>query len=139
MNRRNSFSYLGLLLAVVSLNSTATKSAHNTTSPRITDVCSVLNNPDLYLNKEISLRGSIFAGMDGTNIRDSKCSDKGVNLSVEKARYGQTDIVSFFQKMRVFGNHGCATIVGEFVKTKNLVHPYSVNIHRVSNVTRSSH
>lgn len=136
INHRNITFYVGVLLAVASLNSMAAKEAHGASGLQRTDVCSVLNNPRLYLNKEISLRGSIFTGVDSANIRDAKCPDKGIDLSVEKSRYEQPDIVSFFQRVRIFGNHGFATIVGKFIATDSPIRPYSISIHKVHNVTR---
>jgi hypothetical protein len=100
-----------------------------------TNVCSVLDNPKLFLNKEISLRGSVYVGMDGSNIRDKNCPDEGIKLSVENARDKQTDIVALFDKIRSFGRHGFASIAGEFVATDNPLTPYKLNIHKVWNIT----
>lgn len=136
ISHRNLTFYVGALLAVVSLNSMVAKEVHGVVGLQVTDVCSVISNPKIYLNKEISLRGSVFTGMDSANIRDAKCPDKGIDLSVEKTRYEQPDIVSFFQRVRLFGNHGFATITGEFIATDSPMRPYSISIHKVYNVTR---
>lgn len=138
MRRHNLLLCTGILLALIWHESMAATPAHRATSSKNTDVCSVLSNPKLFLKKEISLRGSVFVGRDGANLRDKHCPDEGIDLSVEKARYEQADIVAFFQKVRGFGGHGFATIVGEFVATNSPLTPYSLSIHKVSDVTRSA-
>jgi hypothetical protein len=100
-----------------------------------TNVCSVLDNPKLFLNKEISLRGSVYVGMDSSNIRDKNCPDEGIKLSVEDARDKQSDIVALFDKIRSFGRHGFASISGELVATGSPLTPYKINIHKAWNVT----
>lgn len=137
MNRRNLLPCVGMLLAVVSQEGMAAKPAYGSANYQSTDVCSVLSNPKLFLHKEISLRGPVFVGVDGANIRDVHCQDEGIDLSVESARYEQVDIVAFFQKVRAFGGHGTATVIGEFVATASPLTTYSLSIHKVLNITRT--
>jgi hypothetical protein len=138
MRQYSLLSCAGVLLALVSHESAAVKPPRHAIYVQSTDVCSVLSNPKLFLNKEISLRGSVFVGRDGANVRDTHCPDEGIDLSVENVRYEQPDIVLFFQKVRSFGGHGVATIVGEFVATNSQLTPYSISIHKVAGVTRSA-
>lgn len=138
MRQRFLLSSLGIPLALMSYLCMAVTPAQHTTGFRRADVCSTLSDPKFFLNKEISLRGPVFVGRDGANIRDKRCPGQGLDLSVETARYRQADIVSFFHKVRSFGGHGTATIVGELVATNSPLTPYSLSIHKVSNVTRST-
>jgi hypothetical protein len=75
-----------------------------------TDVCSVLKNPTLYANKEISLRGSIYMGVDNTNISDRRCPGQALKLSVGDDVYKHADIRAYHKKINKYGHHGVASV-----------------------------
>lgn len=138
MKRLKLLSFVGMLSVVLLQDGRAATPVHTLASYEATDVCSVLKNPELYMHKKISIRGPVFVGVDGANIRDTRCPDEGIDLSVPDSRYDQADIVAFFQKVRSFGGHGMATVAGEFVTTNSPLTPYSLSIHKVSNLTRAT-
>lgn len=98
-------------------------------------LCDVLKNPSAYANKKVTLRGSIYMGMENTNISDRQCPGKAIGLKVGDDVYEHADIRAFHRKISGWKRHGFATISGTFVVTDSPLTPFILNVARVSDVT----
>jgi len=83
------------------------------------------------------LRGSIYMGVDNTNISDRGCPGQALKLSVGDDVYKHADIRNYHEKINSYGRHGMATVAGKFVVSDSPLTPYVLNIEMVWNVTRS--
>lgn len=99
-------------------------------------LCKVLNNPGAYANKRISLRGSVYMGMENTNISDGGCPGKTIELRVGDDVYEHADIRAFHRKISGWKMHGYATVAGTFTVTDSAFAPYVLDVESVSNITR---
>lgn len=108
------------------------------TSPyEVVSLCHVLKDPQAYVNKKISFRGSVYVGMENTNISDGKCPGKAVYLKVGDDVYRHADIRVFHRKITGWKMRGFATVFGTFSVTEGSLTPFTLNVERVTNVTPS--
>jgi hypothetical protein len=103
----------------------------------IVSLCSVLKAPQAYANKKISVRGSVYIGMENTNISDRTCPGEAIDLAVGDNVYGHKDIRTFHQKITGWRMHGYATVFGTLSVTDSPLTPLTLNIERVTDVTRN--
>ena len=99
-------------------------------------LCAVLKTPSAYANKKMTLRGSIYMGMENTNISDHQCPGKAIDLKVGDDVYEHADIRTFHRKITGWKMHGFATVSGTFAVTDSPLTPFVLNVERVSNVTQ---
>lgn len=99
-------------------------------------LCKVLNNPGAYANKKISLRGSVYIGMESTNVSDDDCPGKTITLRVGDNVYEHADIRAFHRKVSGWKMHGYATVAGTFAITGSTVAPYVLDVEWISNVAQ---
>lgn len=112
----------------------AAQEQHNET----VSICSLLENPRAYENKKISIRGSVYIGMENTNISDRRCPGKTIELNVGNDVYGHPDIREFHRKITHWKMHGTATVSGIFTVSDSQLKPYALNVEKVRNVTRTA-
>jgi len=110
--------------------------AHASGKPLVTDVCSILKNPNYYAMKEVSLRGSIYMGVDMMNISDKKCPGNPIKLVIKDNVINSSNIQSFYKKINNYGRHGVATVNGEFVSIDSHLTPYLINVNNIKDVSR---
>lgn len=123
------------LCLVIALLPCAVFAAH-TKRYETVSVCSVLQNPSSYARKKVSIHGSVYMGMENTNISDRKCPGKGIELKVGDDVYEHADIRSFHRKIAGWQMHGFATVSGTFTVTDSPLTPFILNVERVSNVAQ---
>lgn len=104
--------------------------------PILTDVCSILKNPSFYAMKEISLRGSIYMGVDIINISDKNCSGNAIKLVISDDVIRSKNIQSFYKKINNYGRHGVATVNGKFILNGSPLTPHVINVYSASDVSR---
>ena len=127
-------SFTFLCLATISLEVPA-----NTTNVETkvisTDVCSVLKNPQAFVNQVIRVRGSVYLGEDHMNIADRACPGRGIELVIKTEEVlKHKDVHHFYVQMNHLGRSGIATITGLFQQDPNPVTPYVLNIQHVKDV-----
>lgn len=91
--------------------------------PVPTSVCEINADPGRFEGAEVSVHGSIYVGMDVTNIGDPGCPGVAIRLSVSDEAYRRKDIHSFEHSVRKYGMRATATVEGQF-HTKAPVLPY---------------
>ena len=101
-------------------------------------ICNVLKNPNVYTNKKVSLRGSVYIGMENTNISDGKCPGQAIGLNVGNDVYEHSDIRDLHRKISQWKMHGFATVAGTFIVSDSPLTPYLLNVERVTNVTEDA-
>lgn len=99
-------------------------------------LCKVLEAPGTYANKKVSLRGSVYIGMENTNISDHDCPGKTIVLKVGDNVYEHADIRAFHRKISGWKMHGYATVDGTFTVSDNPLSPYALKVDRISGVTQ---
>lgn len=99
-------------------------------------LCKVLEAPQAYANKKISLRGSIYIGMESTNVSDGSCPGRAIALKVGDDVYEHADIRDFHRKISGWKMHGYATVSGIFTISDSPLTPYVLDVKEVSNVTK---
>jgi len=80
--------------------------------------------------------GSIYVGMDVTNIGDPGCPGVAIQLSVSDDAYRRKDIHAFERNVRKHGMGATATVEGQF-HAKASVLPYpmpAIDMHAIKNV-----
>ncbi len=97
----------------------------------------MLNNPGAYAQKMVSVRGSVYIGMENTNISDGKCPGKAIELNVGDDVYEHSDIRNFHRKITHWKMRGFATVSGIFVVSDNQLRPYVLNVKKVENVSKN--
>jgi hypothetical protein len=99
-------------------------------------LCEVLKAPSAYANKKVTLRGSVYMGMENTNISDHQCPGKAIELKVGDDVYEHADIRSFHRKIAGWQMHGYATVSGTFSVTDSPLTPFVLTVEHVSNVAQ---
>lgn len=99
-------------------------------------LCKVLDAPQAYANKKIALRGSVYIGMESTNISDSDCPGRAIALKVGDDVYEHADIRDFHRKISGWKMHGYATVAGIFTVNDSPLAPYVLDVKKVSDVTK---
>jgi hypothetical protein len=123
-----------LLLAVVCHKVSASAVTARTKITE-TDVCSVLKDPQAFVNKVIRLRGSVYLGEDHMNVSDRACPGRGIELMIKtEAALHHKDIHHFYVQMNHQGRKGLATITGLFETDPHPVSPYVLNIQYVKDI-----
>ena len=106
------------------------------TEPVPTSVCEINANPGKFEGAEVSVHGSIYVGMDVTNISDPGCPGVAIQLSVRDEAHRRKDIRAFEHNVRKYGMRATATVEGSF-RTKTPVLPYpmpAIDVHAIKNV-----
>lgn len=104
--------------------------------PIPTSVCDISADPGRFENAEVSVRGTIYVGVDVTNISDPGCPGVAIQLSVGEEAYRRKDVRAFEHNVRKYGMRGTATIEGQF-QAKAHVLPYpmpAIDMHSIKNV-----
>lgn len=94
-------------------------------------VCEIHEDLAKFDGLEVSVRGSIYASEDITNISDPQCPGVMIQLSVGDDVYKHRDVSAFEKGLRKYGMRATATIVGTF-HAKAPVHPYpmpAIDVH----------
>ncbi len=100
-----------------------------------TDVCSVLEAPETFLNQVIRLRGLVYLGQDHMNVSSLACPGQGIELVIKSDPvFKQKDVHDFYVRMNRQGRKGIATITGLFQADKDPLTPYVLNVQHVNNV-----
>jgi len=100
-----------------------------------TDVCSVLEAPETFVNQVIRLRGFVYLGEDHMNVSSSSCPGQGIELVIKSdSVFNQKDVHNFYVQMNRQGRKGVATITGLFQADKDPLTPYVLKIQHVKNV-----
>lgn len=99
-------------------------------------LCKVLDAPQAYVNKKIALRGSVYIGMESTNISDGDCPGRAIALKVGDDVYEHADIRDFHRKISGWKMHGYATVAGIFTVNDSPLTPYVLDVKKVSDVTK---
>ena len=124
--------YLILLLALLVTSSTSAFEAE----PVPTSACQLNAEPGRFEDVEVSVRGSIYVGVDVMNISDPACPGVAIQLSVSAEAYRRKDIRDFERSVRKYGMRATATAEGQF-HTKAPVLPYpmpAIDAHAIKNV-----
>lgn len=98
-------------------------------------ICSVLKNPSAYANKKVSFRGSVYVGMENTNISDGACPGHAIELYVGDDVYEHLDIRDFHRKITHWKMHGFATVAGTFTISDSPLTPYVLHLEKVWHVS----
>lgn len=104
--------------------------------PVPTSVCDINARPGRYEGVEVSVRGSIYVGMDVMNISDPGCPGVAIRLSMGDVAARRKDIRAFEHDVRKYGMRATATVVGQF-HAKAPVLPYSmpaIDMYAIRNV-----
>lgn len=99
-------------------------------------VCEINADPGKFEGIEVSVHGSIYVGVDVTNISDSACPGVAIQLSVSDEAYRNKDIRTFEREVRKYGMRAMATVYGQF-HTKASVLPYpmpAIDLHAIKKV-----
>ena len=100
-------------------------------------LCKVLDAPQAYTNKKIALRGSVYIGMESTNISDLDCPGRSIALKVGDDVYEHADIRDFHRKISGWKMQGYATVAGTFTVNNSPLTPYVLDVQKVSDVTKT--
>lgn len=102
-----------------------------------TDVCTVLRNPESFVNQVIRLRGFVYFGEDQMNISDSACPGRGIELAITSDRVlKQRDVHRFYVQMNRQERKGIATITGLLRPDPSPLAPYVLKIQHVTDVVQ---
>ena len=116
------------MLALLSLN--ATSCAATKTQANTINVCKILARPGDYVNKEVTLRGFVYLGVDHMNISDRNCPGQGIELVIDNDKiFNRPDIQRFYKKLNHFGRKGMVTLTGIFVIEKSPLTPNVLHVH----------
>lgn len=99
-------------------------------------VCEITVQPAKFEDVDVSVRGSIYAGMEITSISDASCPGVGIQLSVTEAVSQHKDITAFERGIRQHEMHATATVVGRF-HAKAPVYPFpmpAIDVHAIQNL-----
>lgn len=96
----------------------------------ITDICSILKNPDKFVNKKIKIEGYLNSGMDLTNISSNNCND-AIFVTVGDVAYKKKSIRDFYTKLHSRGGRGMATIVGIYKSSDTPVAGHAFDLQEV--------
>jgi hypothetical protein len=125
--------WLSLVIAPIVVSSAVAQVSSRAVS---TDVCSVLKEPETFVNQVIRLRGLVYLGEDHMNISDRACPGRGIELVVKSDQvHKQKDVHYFYIQLNHQGRKGIATITGVLQSDSNPVTPYVLNIQHVADVT----
>lgn len=121
------------LTSVPVVASAATRNA----APEIvsTDVCSVLDSPETFVNRVIRLRGFVYLGVDHMNVSDRACPGRGIELAIKSDPiFKQKDVYHFYMQLNHQGRMGIATITGLLQSDPSPLTPYILSIQHVTDV-----
>lgn len=90
----------------------------------------------MFEGAEVAVHGSIYVGMDASNISDAACPGVAIHLSVSHEASLRKDIRSFERNVRKYGMRATATVVGQFhAKAPVLPFPMpAIDMHSIKNV-----
>lgn len=99
-------------------------------------VCEINAEPGKFEGVEVSVHGSIYVGVDVTNISDSACPGVAIQLSVSDEAYRHKDIRTFERDVRKYGMRAKATVDGQFhAKAQVLPYPMpAIDMHAIKQV-----